>query len=77
MRIDNLAVGSEITLRFHGSNGNQTHEETFIFRGISGEGDERRATFQYSGNVDDVWEAYRYNGRWAYGSSADRLSIVR
>jgi hypothetical protein len=82
MRIDQLQPGTEVTLRFHGSLGNVTQDEPAVFGGITGEGDERRAHFtSVEKNADDVaetyeWEAYRYSGRWAYGTSADRLQLV-
>lgn len=78
MRIDNLTVGAEVTLRFHGSFGNKTYDQSFVFLGIKGEGSERRAEFKYAAGTGGygTWEAYRYQGRWAYGSGADRLSLV-
>lgn len=68
-RIDRLQPGAQVTLRFHGSMGNETHDERATFQGIVGEGDDRLAQF-------DGWEAYRYRGHWAYGTSADRLSLI-
>lgn len=75
-RIDRLTPGQEVILKFHGSKslGNEPHEETHTFLGIEGEGDERRAKFRYN---DMEWEAYRYQGRWSYGTSAEKLSIVQ
>ena len=73
--IDKLEFNTTVLLRFHGSNFNETYEEEHIFRGVSGEGDDRRALFwSATGHYD--WEAYRYRGHWAYGTSADRLSLV-
>lgn len=82
-RIDKLEPGQQVTLRFHGPYA--ANDETVTFLGIEGTGDDRRARFFTRGtpltksDPDDgyEWEAYRYNGTWAYGSSADRLSIVR
>lgn len=70
-RIDTLKVGDKVRLKFAGSRslGNDAHEETCIFNGIEGEGDKRRAKF-------DEWEAYRFRGRWAYGSSAENLVVL-
>ena len=70
-RIDSLKTGSRVTVKFHGSKnlGNESWTDTVTFYGITGEGDYRVARF-------DNWYAYRYNGRWAYGSSAERLSLV-
>jgi hypothetical protein len=41
---------------------------------IEGEGDDKRAVF--SDEQIGEWEAYRYNGRWAYGSSAEPLRVI-
>lgn len=75
IRIDQLQAGQEVTLKFHGSKsiGNEPYEETHTFLGIVGEKDDRRAVFS---DGSTQWEAYRYNGGWAYGSSAERLSLV-
>jgi hypothetical protein len=57
------------------TSGNTTYA---LFLGIDGEGDDRRAVFaQFDcGGNTFGWSAYRYNGGWAYGSSAERLSLV-
>lgn len=73
MRIDNLKPASDVVLRFH------DYEEVAWFVGIVGKGPDRRAVFM-SKNADGdsyTWEGYRFNGRWAYGSSAERLSAVK
>jgi hypothetical protein len=72
-RIDRLTPGTNVTLGFdHG-----TEPATFIDF-ADNEGDPR-ATFE-SMDIDTGrtyrWEAYRYNGHWAYGTSADRLRLV-
>ncbi len=81
-RIDKLAPLSTVTLAFAGNLGEPAQERA-IFIGVFGEGDERRARFiqlsaasAVSGRPTFEWEAYRYQGRWAYGSGADRLSVV-
>lgn len=70
-RIDSLVSGEEVVLRFHGSRalGNAGYDDKVIFERIEGEGEDRRAIF-------DSFEAYRFNKRWVYGMSAERLSIV-
>jgi hypothetical protein len=77
LRIDNLTPGTTVTLRFNGpkSLGNAPWEEEFLFLGIEGSGDDRHARFT-SDDLSGAWEAYRYNGHWAYGSSAERLSLI-
>jgi hypothetical protein len=77
MKIDNLKPGSIITLKFHGSYGNESYTEEVLFVGIDGEGDGRIAVFRSASNVAYTWQAYRYRGRWAYGTSADRLTVVK
>lgn len=70
-RIDSLNVGDKVRLEFCGSRslGNDPYTDDCVFEGIVGEGDARRAVF-------GDWEAYRYNGGWAYGSSAERLRVL-
>lgn len=70
-RIDSLTAGQQVTMKFHGSKrlGNESYELDLIFKGITGAGEDRRAKF------DEV-ELYRYEGRWAYGTSAERATLV-
>lgn len=80
-RLDTITPGSIVTLRFGGSRslGNDAWEEQFRFVGIEGEGDERNATFEDVNATTPsrgTWSAYRYNKRWAYGTSAEPLSLV-
>lgn len=78
-RIDTIPAGSRVRLLFTGSFNRNPFEEEHTFLGIEGEGDSRRARFhrdedgQYKAYD---WEAYRYNGGWAYGSSAERLQLL-
>lgn len=75
-RIDSLAIGTKVLLEFTGSMGNSGYTETMIFKGIEGTGDDRRATFADEYDASAEWQAYRYNGYWAYGTSADRLRLL-
>jgi hypothetical protein len=75
-RIDSLKPGDVVTLRFVGRWGNSTYEERMEFVGITGAGDDRRATFRTPGYANDDWDAYRFNGRWCYGTSADPLVLL-
>lgn len=72
-RIDSLKPNTPVLLKFtHG-----TEEATFL--ALVGEGDSRRARFiQCSETPGELfeWEAYRYQGHWTYGTSAERLSLV-
>lgn len=73
MRIDSLVPGTEVTLDF----GHYT--ETAKFLSLRGGGVERTASFK-STDTDGreyEWEAYRYQGHWVYGTSADRLRLVK
>jgi hypothetical protein len=72
-RIDKLAPGTGVVLSFAGK-----YTESALFVGITGTGDQREADFVSINNSGRVyeWSAYRYNGSWAYGSSAERLSLV-
>lgn len=73
VRIDKLAPGSMVELRFDRSE----ETERAVFIGVKGEGDDRRATFvQGEGDSLFSWEAYRFQNRWCYGSSAGSLSVA-
>lgn len=79
-RFDKLNVGDVITIQCY-YRGEAKEPEQAFFLGIIGEGDDRRAklatVFDAGGEGRMLeWEIYRYSGRWAYGSSADRISIV-
>lgn len=77
--LDRVPVLSTVELTFHRSrNGAGAYVESAVFRGISGEGEERRATFLQTNarGVVFEWDAYRYGGRWAYGSGAQRLQLT-
>ena len=71
--INGLKPGETVNLQFHGSKrlGNEPYQNTFEFICFEGEGDDKRAIFE------DEFEAYRFNGHWAYGSSAEKLSVAK
>lgn len=77
-RLDRIAAGSFVRLNF-----NNRYEEKAVFLGVEGTGDKRRAKFLSTtdpgkgigGKGYYEWEAYRYNGGWAFGSSAERLIL--
>lgn len=71
-RIDTLVIGQVVTLNFA-----DRYTQNLVFGGIKGDGDDRRAKFigvYVEGNAYD-FEAYRVNGRWCFGSSAERLYL--
>lgn len=70
-RISPKNVGQQFNLRFVGSPGTSEFDTNELIK-VEGEGDNMRATFRAS--FGD-WEAYRWNGAWRYGSSADRLTV--
>lgn len=72
-RISAKYVGEKLNLAFHGTYDRTVDEHTLIK--LEGEGDDARATFRDVSGME--WEAYRYNGRWAYGSGAHRLTVVQ
>lgn len=73
-RIDSLEPGTLVHLRFGRElQGDGAEIEAAVFMGIDGTGEERRAWFNQSGFE---WGAYRYEGRWVYGSSAESLRLV-
>lgn len=74
-RIDSLKPGTKVRLRFGREfQGDGSDFEDAVFEGITDTGDDRRATFSQDGGIE--WDAYRYQGRWAYGSSAESLRLV-
>lgn len=73
IRIDQLRPGTVVVLGF------KDYQDRATFLGIADEGDERRASFrELLGRSDETfdWEAYRYQGHWAYGTSADYLRLA-
>lgn len=76
-RIDSIKNGQRVTLRFmanfQGKDG--AWDEDMVFDGIDGDGDDREARFKYL-DSSDHWKAYRFNGRWVYGSSAETLRLI-
>lgn len=85
-RIDTISdltgrEGQPVVLRFEGDPdlGNATYVEAAIFVRLTGDGEEARATFRSPGTYPGEtyeWEAYRFEGRWAYGTGADALTLV-
>ena len=78
LNISALKNPTLITLKFHGSKrlGNEPYELDALFLEGVGTGEEARARFQFDGDPDTIFEAYKYNGHWAYGTSAERLSAT-
>lgn len=84
IRIDKLEPGQIVTLAFHKGasttmeKGGRVDEEDAVFLGIDGEGDDRTARFVSASTRWGMhyWRAYRFQGRWVFGSSAERLSVV-
>ena len=76
IKIDDLEPGTAVLLEMH--NRSEATEEHALFLGVTGEGDSRRAHFSQmlKPGASFDWEAYRFGGRWAYGSSADRMRVV-
>jgi len=76
-RISTKNVGEIFELHFHGGM-NQDRWDFYRLIKVEGKGDDARATFQdLEPNETFEWEAYRFNGHWAYGSSANRLSVSK
>jgi hypothetical protein len=72
-RIVDLAPLTKVALDFNGQ-----YTEDAVFIGLHGEGDDREAQFLSVGRTGRTydWSAYRYNNRWVYGSSGERLRVV-
>lgn len=69
-QIRTLKPGTKVVVKLHGSKqfGNQPQELTAVFIELSDDGE--RAEF-------DELELYRYEGRWAYGTSAERATLKK
>lgn len=76
-----------VKLRFCGSEklGNKPYTEDAVYISRTGEGETARITFETRAlhrvgcrwdRVGCRWEAYRYEGQWAYGTSAEPLRLV-
>jgi hypothetical protein len=81
--LDDLTGDDEITvmLRFCGSPqlGNEPHAESAVYIGRSGVGADARLTFE-TRSPHPVgtyrWDAYQFEGHWAYGTSAEELRLL-
>lgn len=79
-RISHKNVGEVFSLRFTGDGSVEKHQLT-SFNGFTNVPDTWRATFTPMSMIPGVYgtsfEAYRFKGRWVYGSSADILVVVQ
>lgn len=75
-RISTLNPGENVRLKFHGSKqfGNDPYEMDVKF--VEFKEDKSRAVFRMDESDGSEFEAYKFSNRWAYGSSAERLTIV-
>ena len=81
-RIDSLKPETPVRLKFCAEfqGKDAGYEEDAVFVKVEGTGGDRRATFRSPSSMLDgtpyEWDAYRYSGKWAYGSSAETLRLV-
>ena len=77
IQIDRLEPGTAVLLEMF-NRSEALPPEHALFLGVVGEGESRRAHFSQmlKPGASFDWEAYRFGGRWAYGSSADRMRVV-
>ena len=73
-RISPKNIGHMFELRFHGTHPSEDRWDFYTLIKFEGEGEDARATFK---DEHIEWEAYRFAGHWAYGSSGDRLSVCK
>lgn len=74
--ISHLKPGQNATLLFHGSRsyGNAAYtDENTLVRFEEKNGTEY-AVFQFEDGGE--WSAYKSDGRWCYGSSAEKVTVV-
>lgn len=76
-RLDSIAVGEAVTVTFQGSKilGNDSYTLDLVVAGREGTGDDRRVTLDEADGGAE-FDVYRFQGRWAYGTSAERLSVA-
>lgn len=72
-RLADLKIGQAVKVKLSASK-DLYSEQVCLFGGIHN-GEARFIQVDLDGR-SYTWEAYRYNGRWSYGSSAQRLSLV-
>lgn len=80
-QIAKLVAGDEVVLRFALRNGevvDEIHRVVFVGEDASGDDIAKFQPQRQDGTFENtfIWEAYRFQGRWSYGSSAQRLSVV-
>ena len=81
--LDDLTGDNEIKvlLLFCGSAqlGNEPYSEDAVYIGRSGDGEDARITFETRAPQPVGtyrWEAYRFEGHWVYGTSAEELRLL-
>jgi len=74
-QIARLTPGEACVLKFQTSNGAFTEDVKFVSLSEDGQSAIFRSHDDDNAPAYD-WEAYRFQGRWCYGSSAQRLSLV-
>jgi hypothetical protein len=80
-RISHKNVGQIFRLRFTGD-GSEEYHTLLSFYQDHKDPQNNTATFQQIDMEEDdllgwKWDAYRFKGRWVYGSSADVLVVVQ
>ena len=79
-RLGSIPVGHFVKIHFRGSKslGNEPYDEVAQVVAHLGDGDNERVRLSALGygGADIDFEAYRFEGHWAYGSSAERLSVL-
>ncbi len=82
-RISHKNVGEAFELRFT-SDGSTTKHMLVGYHSPTGDRKDDTADFRevisqevYSIELGSMWSAYRFNGRWCYGTSADILVVIK
>lgn len=74
-----VQVGDELTIRLYsrGAASSWTAEVRVVAVDVADK-DDARVTFEEvtPNGALFTWSIYRFKGRWSYGSSADRVSLV-
>lgn len=72
-RIGDLKSGQRVTLAFD----NRGKPFTEDVRVLAHHDDGSVSFLSHDGHGDYEWSAYRHNGRWVYGSSAERVRLLK
>lgn len=72
-----LKAGDQVVLRFYTWGGESYLEPATFVENVTEDGPYKRFESKREDGTTYQWEAYRFKGYWAYGTSAQRVSVAR